>query len=75
MDHDDYLTQVYQALGSVPNAPFNSWVQDDLKEWYFGQNRKPDTVMTQALQLYNNNKKRRMDNQGSQRSEAHRSHD
>ena len=58
MDYDDYLTQVYRALGTVPNAPFHSWVQDDLKEWYLGNDRKPDTVMTQALQLYNNSKKK-----------------
>ena len=58
MDYDDYLTQVYRALGTVPNSPFNSWVQDDLKEWYLGQDRTPDVVMTQALQLYNNSKKK-----------------
>ena len=28
MDYDDYLTQVYRALGTVPNAPFQSWVHD-----------------------------------------------
>ena len=58
MDYDDYLTQVYRALGTVSNSPFNSWVQDDLKEWYLGQDRTPDVVMTQALQLYNNSKKK-----------------
>ena len=58
MIYDDYLTQVYRTLASVPNASFISWVQDDLKKWYLGHNRKPDTVMTQALQLYNNSKKK-----------------
>ena len=52
--HEDFLLHLYEALESVPNEDFKAEIRTSRREWKKGAKTDPDTVISNAVKLYNN---------------------
>ena len=52
--HEDFLLHLYEALESVPNDDFKAEIRTSRREWEKGAKTDPDTVILNAVKLYNN---------------------
>ena len=52
--HQDYLLDLFNALKTVPNADFASFVRDERQAWEIGGEKQADQLIAEALTIYNN---------------------
>ena len=52
--HQDYLLDLFNALKTVPNSDFASFVRDERQAWEIGGTKDADQLIAEALTIYNN---------------------
>ena len=52
--HQDYLLDLFNALKTVPNGDFASFVRDERQAWEIGGNKDADQLIAESLTIYNN---------------------
>ena len=52
--HQDYLLDLFNALKTVLNADFATFVRDERQAWEIGGEKQPDQLIAEALTIYNN---------------------
>ena len=52
--YEDYQLDLFNALQTVPNPDFASYVREERQTWEIGGTKCPDQVITEALTIYNN---------------------
>ena len=52
--HEDYMLDLFDALGTVPHPDFVAHVRDERKAWELGGFKTADTIIAEAVTIYNN---------------------
>ena len=52
--HEDYLLDLFNALATVPNESFNSFVRTERQKWELGGTRTAREIISESLTIYNN---------------------
>ena len=55
--HEDYLLDVFNALGTVPNIDFAAYIGNERRAWKLGGTKSADEVISEAVTIYNNSVK------------------
>ena len=52
--HQDYHLDLFNALQTVPNPDFSSFIRDERQAWEIGGEKTPNQLVAEALTIYNN---------------------
>ena len=52
--HQDYLLDLFNALGTVSNSDFAAFVREERQSWEIGGAKDADQLIAEALTIYNN---------------------
>ena len=53
-NHQDYLLDLFNALKTVPNTDFASFVREERQAWEIGGTKTADQLIAEAITIYNN---------------------
>ena len=52
--HEDYLVDLFNALSTVPNESFKSYVRTEMQNWELGGTKTAREIISESLTIYNN---------------------